>query len=159
MATSAGIIAHRSGPGGPEVLLGHPGGPFWRKRDSGAWSVPKGLIEAGEAPLAAALREFQEETGLAISGEFRPLTPLRQKGGKLVLCWAVEADLDLSNFAPGQFDVEWPPRSGKMASFPEIDQLMYFPFEESVRRILPSQLPLIHEALAGHAATTLPAAT
>jgi len=115
MATSAGIIAHRSGPGGPEVLLGHPGGPFWRKRDSGAWSVPKGLIEAGEAPLAAALREFQEETGLAISGEFRPLTPLRQKGGKLVLCWAVEADLDLSNFAPGQFDVEWPPRSGKMA--------------------------------------------
>jgi predicted NUDIX family NTP pyrophosphohydrolase len=148
MATSAGILAHRSAPGGPEVLLGHPGGPFWRNRDFGAWSVPKGLIEAGEAPLAAAVRESEEETGLAILGEFRPLTPLRQKGGKLVLCWAIEADLDLSNFAPGRFDMEWPPRSGQMARFPEVDQLKYFPLQEALVRILSSQLPLIQEALA-----------
>lgn len=128
-------------------MLAHPGGPLWRRRDLGAWSVPKGLVEAGEAPLAAAIREFREETGLEISGTFRPLTPLRQKGGKHVLCWAIAADLDLGGFTPGEFQMEWPPRSGRMRRFPEIDRLEYFEVREAARRILASQVPLIREAL------------
>ena len=147
MAVSAGILVHRTAENGPEVLLGHPGGPFWRTRDLGSWSVPKGLVEVGEAPLAAAVREFHEETGLEISGAFRPLTPLRQRGGKLVLCWAIEADLDLRDFAPGEFEMEWPARSGQMRRFTEIDQLAYFSVEAANQRILASQRPLIWEAL------------
>jgi predicted NUDIX family NTP pyrophosphohydrolase len=104
-------------------------------------------VEAGEAPLEAAIREFREETGLDISGTFRPLTPLRQRGGKLVLCWAVEADLDVRNFAPGEFEMEWPPRSGQRRRFSEIDQLKYFAASEALQRILASQVPLIREAL------------
>ncbi|HTX48982.1 MAG TPA: NUDIX domain-containing protein [Caulobacteraceae bacterium] len=144
---SAGILVHRTRAGRPEVLLGHPGGPFWKNRDLGSWSVPKGLVDVGEAPLAAAIREFHEETGLEIAGTFRPLAPLRQRGGKLVLCWAIEADLDISKFAPGEFEMEWPPRSGRMRRFPEIDQLRYFAANEATRRILASQVPLIREAL------------
>ena len=147
MPISAGILVHRPGPQGPEVLLAHPGGPLWRKRDAGAWSVPKGLVEDGEAPLAAALREFAEETGLAIAGDFRPLTPIRQQSGKLVHCWAVEQDLDLTGFTPGEFEMEWPPRSGRRAHFPEIDQLCWFALPQARVRILPSQLPLILEAI------------
>ena len=147
MVISAGILVYRAASCGPEVLLAHPGGPIWRNRDVGAWSVPKGLVEAGEQPLAAAVREFLEETGIAISGYFRPLTTIRQKGGKRVMCWAVEADLDISGFAPGQFEMEWPPRSGRVASFPEIDQLKYFGLDDALVRILPAQLPLIAEAL------------
>jgi predicted NUDIX family NTP pyrophosphohydrolase len=147
MRISAAILVHRAREGVAEVLLAHPGGPLWRTRDAGAWSLPKGLVEAGEAPLAAALREFSEETGLAIAGTFRPLTPVRQKGGKRVLCWALEADLDVSRFAPGEFTIEWPPRSGRIAAFPEIDQLRYFPVGEALIRILPAQAPLIREAV------------
>ena len=143
---------HRTGLAGPEVLLGHPGGPLWRRRDLGSWSIPKGQVEPGEAPLDAALREFAEETGLSVEGVLRPLSPIRQKGGKQVLCWAVEADLDLEGFAPGEFEMEWPPRSGLRARFPEIDQLRYFPTEEALRRILPAQAPLIGEALGTPAA-------
>jgi predicted NUDIX family NTP pyrophosphohydrolase len=146
MAVSAGILVHRAGKSGPEVLLGHPGGPFWQNRDMGSWSVPKGLVEVGEAPLEAAIREFREETGLEISGTFRALAPVRQRGGKIVLCWAVDADLDVRNFAAGEFEMEWPARSGRSRSFPEIDQLRYFPAREALQRILASQIPLIREA-------------
>jgi predicted NUDIX family NTP pyrophosphohydrolase len=147
MAVSAGILVHRTSPDGPQVLLGHPGGPFWRTRDLGSWSVPKGLVEPGEAPLVAAVREFREETGLEISGPFRPLAPLRQRGGKLVLVWAALADPDIGHFAPGEFEMEWPPRSGQTRRFPEIDELRYFTAKEAIQRILPSQVPLIGEAL------------
>ena len=109
--------------------------------------VPKGLIEAGEDPLAAALREFEEETGLAPPIDLRPLQPLRQAGGKTVLCWSAEGDLDLAAFTPGAFEMEWPPRSGKRASFPEIDRVAYFAAHEALTRILPSQAPLIQEVL------------
>jgi predicted NUDIX family NTP pyrophosphohydrolase len=147
MAISAGILVHRWFAGRPEVLLAHPGGPLWGRRDLGSWTVPKGLVEAGEEPLAAAIREFSEETGLSLGGPFRPLSPVRQKGGKLVLCWAIEADVDISKFAPGEFEMEWPPRSGRVARFPELDQLRYFAVDQALVRILPSQAPLIREAL------------
>ena len=153
MATSAGLLVFRRYGDELEFPLAHPGGPFWRKRDAGVWSVPKGLLEPGEAPLDAALREFGEETGLplsgVLSGPLLPLTPIRQAGGKVVLCWAAEADLDLAGFKSGEFEMEWPPRSGRMARFPEIDQLRYFPADEALTKILPAQAPLIHEALRG----------
>ena len=147
MATSAGILVFRRTGPEPEFLLAHPGGPFWRKRDAGVWSVPKGLLEPGEAPLNAAVREFGEETGLSLSATLTPLEPIRQAGGKVVLCWMAEADLDLAAFRPGEFEMEWPPRSGRTAEFPEIDRLEYFGVEEALARILPAQAPLIHEAL------------
>ena len=147
MTTSAGILVFRKTGAEPEFLLAHPGGPFWRKRGAGVWSVPKGLLEAGEAPLDAASREFAEETGLSLSAALAPLAPVRQAGGKVVLCWACEVDLDLAAFRPGEFEMEWPPRSGRTARFPEIDRLQYFGVEEALARILPAQAPLIHEAL------------
>ena len=143
---SAGLLVYRCTPD-PEVLLGHPGGPLWRRRDLGAWTVPKGAVEPGEPSVAAAFREFSEETGLAVSGAPRALTPIQQKGGKRVLCWALEADLDLQAFRPGRFEMEWPPRSGVSIAFPELDRIAYFPVEEALRRVLPAQQPLILEAI------------
>ena len=147
MPVSAGLLVHRTVAGEPQVLLAHPGGPLWRTRDLAAWSVPKGLVEPGEEPIAAALREFLEETGLDIQGDLRPLAPIRQAGGKRVLCWAVEANLDLAAFRPGEFEMEWPPRSGRIGRFPEIDRLDYFAAGEALARILPAQAPLVREAL------------
>ena len=145
--TSAGILVyHRSGSQ-TAFLLGHPGGPLWARKDLGAWMVPKGLIEAGESPIDAALREFEEETGLKAPPIVCALTPLRQAGGKTVLCWAAEGDLDLADFRPGEFEMEWPPRSGKRASFPEMDRIAYFDSADALTRILPSQAPLIDETL------------
>jgi predicted NUDIX family NTP pyrophosphohydrolase len=144
---SAGLLVFRRAGAGAAFLLGHPGGPLWARKDAGAWMIPKGLIEAGEDPLQAALREFEEETGLKPPPVFRPLTPLRQAGGKQVLCWAAEGDLDLATFRPGAFEMEWPPRSGRRATFPELDRVTYFDEAEALRRILPSQAPFIQETL------------
>jgi len=145
---SAGVLVYRRTGPCPEFLLGHPGGPLWARKDQGAWMIPKGLIEAGEDPATAAVREFEEETGLTCPPLFQPLAPLRQTGGKIVLCWAVEADLDLAAFRPGTFEMEWPPRSGRRARFPEMDRLGYFDDVEALRRVLSSQAPLIAEVLA-----------
>jgi predicted NUDIX family NTP pyrophosphohydrolase len=146
--TSAALLVYRPAPGGREFLLAHPGGPFWRRRDLGAWSVPKGGLEGDEAPLTAARREFLEETGLVVDGVFRPLAAVRQKSGKTVLCWAVEADLDIALFSPGEFEMEWPPRSGRTSRFPEIDRIAWFGLDEALVRILPAQAPLLREAAA-----------
>src|SRR3972149_1114843 len=137
---SAGILMYRSGEGGAEVLLVHPGGPFWRKRDLGAWMIPKGEIEEGESdPLAVAVREFAGETGTAPEGPFTPLTPIRQKGGKRVVAWACQGDLDAGGIESHTFTMEWPAGSGKMVEFPEVDRAAWLTFEEAKDKILPSQ--------------------
>ncbi|HEX2560411.1 NUDIX domain-containing protein [Phenylobacterium sp.] len=146
--TSAGLLVWRRGEGGIEFLLAHPGGPLWAKRDAGAWMIPKGEIDEGEDPLACAVREFEEEVGQAIAGPFEPLTPIRQKGGKRVVCWLAEADLDLAGFRSNTFRMEWPPRSGRMIEVPEIDKVAYWPAEAAMSKLLPSQAPLVVEALA-----------
>src|SRR5205809_292776 len=126
---SAGLLVYRRTGTGFEFLLAHPGGPFWKKKDAGAWTIPKGEIQDGEEALAAAKREFKEELGIDIEGEFVSLTPIRQKAGKLVRAWALEADLDLSSVKSNTFSMEWPPRSGRTAEFPEVDRVAYFDFE------------------------------
>jgi len=143
---SAGILAFRR-TRGLEVLLAHPGGPFWRSRDEGAWSIPKGVVVSGDL-LACAKREFNEETGLTAAGDFLPLKPVRQKSGKLVHVFALEADFDLAGFCSNAFEMEWPPRSGKLASFPEVDRIAYFTVAVARRKILPGQRPFIEELLA-----------
>src|SRR5204862_1353118 len=119
---SAGLLLYRVHQRATEAFLGHPGGPFWAKKDAGAWSIPKGEIDEGEDPLAAAKREFAEETGLRPDGELIALAPIRQKGGKVVLAWAIEGDCDARTIQSNAFSMEWPPKSGKMAEFPEIDR-------------------------------------
>jgi len=140
---STGVLAFRR-KDGLEVLLAHPGGPYWRSRDEGAWSIPKGAVESNDL-LACAKREFNEETGLTASGEFMPLTPARQKSGKMVHAFALEADYDLAAFSSNTFEMEWPPRSGKLARFPEIDRIAYFTVATARRKILPGQRPFIEE--------------
>jgi predicted NUDIX family NTP pyrophosphohydrolase len=140
---SAGILAYRL-RNGLEVLLAHPGGPFWAKKDEGVWSIPKGLVESDDL-LACAKREFSEETNLVAEGEFMPLTPVKQKSGKTVHAFAVEADLVLDNCRSNYFKVEWPPRSGKWKSFPEIDRVAYFELPSAREKILPYQQPLLVE--------------
>ena len=142
---SAGILMYRRREGKLQVFLGHPGGPFWAKKDAGAWSIPKGEIDEGEDPLAAAKREFAEETGLRPDGELVALAPIRQKGGKVVLAWAIEGDCDARAIKSNVFSMEWPPKSGKMAEFPEIDRAEWFSLDEARRRINPGQLPFIEE--------------
>jgi predicted NUDIX family NTP pyrophosphohydrolase len=140
---SAGILAYRR-KRGLEVLLAHPGGPYWRSRDEGAWSIPKGVVESGDL-LACARREFNEETGLHANGDFVALTPRRQKSGKTVHAFAIEADFDLSGFVSNRFEMEWPPRSGETQAFPEVDRIAYFTLPIARRQILPGQRPFIEE--------------
>jgi predicted NUDIX family NTP pyrophosphohydrolase len=151
-AVSAGVLAWRRGAEGPEFLLVHPGGPYWRGKEDSAWSIPKGLATDGEDLLAAARREFSEELGLAVDGPFRPLEPCRLPGGKLVHVWLAEADLDLSQLRSNTFEMEWPPRSGRVQAFPEVDQAAYAPPETALRRIHRGQRPILTEALTAIAA-------
>jgi len=141
---SAGLLAFRRRDD-LEVLLAHPGGPFWRKKEDGVWTIPKGLAAPGEDLLAAAQREFAEETNFSASGPFIALAPVKQKGGKIVHAWALEADFDLAGFASNTFDIEWPPKSGHRQSFPEIDRVAYFTLPIAATKILSYQLPLLRE--------------
>ena len=143
---SAGLLLYRRKSGALEVFLVHPGGPFWAKKDDGAWSIPKGELAPGEEPLAAAIREFAEETGMTLAGDFRPLPPAKQTGGKLVRAWALEGDIDPAALRSNTFEMEWPPRSGKRQSFPEVDRGAWFTLDEARRRINKGQITLI-EAL------------
>lgn len=147
---SAGLLLYRKRGGVIEVFLVHPGGPFWQRKDDGAWSIPKGEFgteESGERDnsLDAARREFHEETGFTIDGEFRELTPVRQAGGKMVYAWAVEADADATAVVSNNFSIEWPPRSGQIREFPEIDRAAWFDLPTARRKILKSQLPLLDQ--------------
>jgi predicted NUDIX family NTP pyrophosphohydrolase len=136
---------YRRSRGVLEVLLVHPGGPFWTKKDVGAWSIPKGEYEAWEEALVAAAREFEEETGLLARGPYVPLTPIRQQGGKLVQAWAFQGDCDAESLKSASFSLEWPPRSGRRQEFPEVDRAGWFSLEEARRKILPGQVALLEE--------------
>lgn len=127
----------------PEVLLAHPGGPFWAKKDDGAWSIPKGLYEDGEDPVAAARREFEEETGCVPDGEFIALGSFKQPSSKTIVAWAVESDFDLAKFKSNRFSMEWPPRSGRTQQFPEVDRIAWFEPDEAKRKILKGQAPIL----------------
>jgi predicted NUDIX family NTP pyrophosphohydrolase len=140
---SAGLLLHRRRDGILEVFLVHPGGPFWTRKDAGAWTIPKGEIDAGEDELAAARRETREETGFTPEGEFVPLPPIRQKAGKVVVAWAVETDCDPAQLRSNVFSMEWPPRSGRMGEFPEVDRGAWFPMEEARVKMLEAQRPLL----------------
>ncbi|RME35188.1 MAG: NUDIX domain-containing protein [Gammaproteobacteria bacterium] len=144
---SAGILMYRYRDGEPEVLLVHPGGPFWAHRDEGAWSVPKGLYEEGETPLEAARREFEEETGFPVAGEFVDLGELKLPSGKRLRVWAVEGDLDAERIRSNTFEMEWPRGSGRLIEVPEVDRGAWFDPEEARRRIAPGQLPFLERLL------------
>jgi len=156
---SAGLLLFRGQGAGLEVLLVHPGGPFWAKKDEGAWSIPKGEIHDNEEPLAAALRECEEELGTVVTGEFLPLDPVKQPGGKLVFAWAVRADFDPRTLKSNTFQMEWPPRSGRQQAFPEIDQAAWFSPKTARQKILTGQAPFIDQWLAalGNDASPKPA--
>ena len=142
--TSAGLLVHRIRDGRVEVLLVHPGGPFWKNKDDGVWSIPKGEVEDGEDPLAAARREFAEETGSSTpGGPFVPLPAVKQKGGKTVLAWAVAGDLDVTTVRSNTFTMEWPPRSGKTAEFPEVDRAAWFDLPTAAIKLIPAQRDLL----------------
>jgi len=142
-AKSAGVLAYRKKAGRPEVLLVHPGGPFWANKDDGAWSIPKGEYAAGEDAEAVARREFAEELGVALSVPLQPLGAIRQRGGKLVDAFAAEQDLDVSAIKSNMFEIEWPPKSGKRKSFPEIDRAAWFDLATACEKINAAQRELL----------------
>jgi predicted NUDIX family NTP pyrophosphohydrolase len=143
--TSAGILMYRKSRTGLEVFLIHPGGPFFMNKDAGAWSIPKGEIDEGEECLAAAKREFQEETGCRPEGSFIPLSPVKQKSGKIVLSWAVEGDCEADRITSNLFSVEWPPKSGQIREFPEVDRAGWFGLEKARGKINQAQVELLEE--------------
>jgi predicted NUDIX family NTP pyrophosphohydrolase len=143
---SAGLLVYRRRAERLEVFLVHPGGPFWQNKDEGAWSIPKGEFSQDEPPLEAAKREFCEETGFTIDGPFMPLRPIKQRGGKTVHAWVVEADFDSDQVKGNTFSLEWPRGSGKFKEFPEVDRAGWFTVEAAKEKILESQRPLLDEA-------------
>jgi len=148
-AESAGLLLYRLRDGKPEVLLVHPGGPFWQRRDSGAWSIPKGEIEDGELPVDVARREFKEELGQdPPGGNLQSVGSVRQAGGKLVHAWAARGDLDVDRIDGMKFTMEWPPRSGKTAEFPEVDRAGWFDVATARQKILPAQAVFLDRLLA-----------
>lgn len=142
-AESAGLLLYRRGPAGLELFLAHPGGPFWQRRDAGAWTIPKGAVEAGETLLAAACREFEEETGIAPVGPFLALGSIRQKAGKLIHAWAWEGDADPSSIRSITMETEWPRGSGRRISFPEVDRCGWFEPAAARTRLNPAQAELV----------------
>jgi predicted NUDIX family NTP pyrophosphohydrolase len=144
---TAGILMYRRAGSDVELLLAHPGGPFWAKKDDGAWTIPKGLPEPGEELLAAAQREFHEETGFTATGPFIPLGAFKQPGGKTVHAWATGGDADPAQLASNTFVMEWPPKSGKSAEFPEVDRAGWFTPDQARRKILKGQIPIIETLL------------
>lgn len=145
--TSAGVLVYRRRHGGPEFLLVHPGGPYWAKKDEAAWSIPKGLVGKGEETWAAAQREFAEELGQPIAGEPSPLAPCPTPAGKLIVAWLVEADLDLTAIRSNAFEIEWPPRSGRLERFPEVDRAAYFDAATALLKLHKGQQPILAEAI------------
>jgi predicted NUDIX family NTP pyrophosphohydrolase len=144
---SAGLLLFRRSGGEIEILLGHPGGPFWRRKDEGAWTIPKGLIAPGEKPLSAALREFAEETGHHPEGDAIALGDARQPSGKIVHVWAVEGTANPADLKSNTFEMEWPPRSGRRQTFPEIDRLEWFNLADALLKILKRQAVFIERLL------------
>lgn len=140
---SAGILLHRQRGGAPEVFLVHPGGPFWARKDDAAWSLPKGLIDPDEDPLAAARREFREETGFDLDGDFHDLGTFKLSGGKKLHVFALEGDCDPAGLQSNSFELEWPPRSGRTQSFPEIDHGAWFDQDAALKRITKGQRPVL----------------
>jgi predicted NUDIX family NTP pyrophosphohydrolase len=145
--TSAGILLYRRDNNVLRVFLIHPGGPFFAKKDAGIWSIPKGEIDQGEDPLAAALREFEEETGCTPFGAFIPLSPVTQKGGKTVFAWAAEGGCNAETIRSNTFTLEWPPKSGRMQEFPEVDRAGWFTIDEAKQKLHPAQVALVDELL------------
>lgn len=145
--TSAGILLYRKRNNELEVFLIHPGGPFFKKKDAGAWSIPKGEIDEGEGELDAAKREFEEETGCRPEGRFLPLSPVKQKSGKTVLSWAVEGECDADSITSNMFSLEWPPKSGRMQEFPEADSAAWFTISEAKQKINSAQALLLDELI------------
>lgn len=143
--TSAGLLMYRIRDGRLQVLLVHPGGPFWAKKDHGAWSIPKGELSGGEDAVVCAIREFKEETGITPEGRFLPLGTVTQKSGKTVNAWAFEGDCDATKICSNVFVMEWPPRSGQKREFPEVDRAEFFEIQEAKRRINPAQAPFLVE--------------
>ncbi len=146
--SSAGILAYRTRAGALEVLLVHPGGPIWARRDEGAWTIPKGELGSGEDALTAAQREFLEETGVTVAGPYVPLGEIRQKGGKVVYAWACAADLDPTQMRSNTFTLEWPPKSGQLRTCPEVDRAEYFPLDAARRKINAAQVELLERLTA-----------
>jgi predicted NUDIX family NTP pyrophosphohydrolase len=142
---SAGIVLYRLVETQLQVLLVHPGGPFFKNKDEGVWSIPKGEYLDGEDPLLAAQREFKEETGQMIEGDFIPLQPVRLKSGKVIIAWAVEGDANPAVHTSNLFEMEWPPRSGRMQSFPEVDRSAWFTTQQAALKLNPAQMGFIHQ--------------